>query len=69
MILEELKRLKAALADSSAEIARLNKKCEELISQLADVQLSCRAKDRIIAEREVTIDDLKERIRDVEIMG
>lgn len=69
MILEELKRLKAALADSSAEIARLNKKCEELISQLADVQLSCRVKDRIIAEREVTIDDLKERIRDVEIMG
>ena len=69
MILKELKRLKAALADSSAEIARLNKKCEELISQLADVQLSCRVKDRIIAEREVTIDDLKERIRDVEIMG
>ena len=69
MILEELKRLKSALADSSSEIARLNKKCEELISQLADVQLSCRVKDRIIAEREVTIDDLKERIRDVEIMG
>lgn len=69
MILDDLKRLREMVKERDLVIGRLSRRIEELTIQLADVQIACRLKDKLIAEREVEIDELKERLRDGAFVG
>ena len=69
MILDDLKRLREMVKERDLVIGRLSSRIEELTIQLADAQIACRLKDKLIAEREVEISDIKKRLRNISRMG
>ena len=68
-LFDEIKNLKKEIMRQEKRIEALNSRITQLTAQLADAQFGSRAKDHIIAQKEVIIREFEEELRGKSFLG